>query len=137
MEVPPSGGGWTRVLDLILQRRRTCPADAKVAYHDTQDAAKDGEPGCFTLSLNHSLYFQMSPLPAIKSEPVEEAGPSLQVQQGHVGSAVPQHTWPTQFTDIVWTTKWTQTKGLVPVRPLVLLMQDLVLPPRAVESKRA
>ncbi len=114
---------------LVNEQRAKAPADAKVAYHDLVEHPREGEPGYFCLNLKHQVYFQVKGLPAVKEEETEAADPGdLKVEQSHFASAVPLPCWKTQLTDLIWSLKWTQSKGLVPIRPQVLLMEEVVLP---------
>ena len=80
----------------------------------------DQELGAFKLNRFHDVCFlPMEPT----ADPTGES-----IAQNTVGSLVPRSSWSTPFTSIVWSTKWA-INGLTPVRPLVMLTTQLVLPP--------
>ena len=50
-----------------------------------------------------------------------------------LAGAIPVEKWHTAFTEVVWAVKWSATaaKGLQPVRPLVVMARDVVVPAKS------
>lgn len=122
------GGKYVTLGSVILAKREVAPDEAKVCYHNLTDAPRSDSPGFFTLEVKHHCMFQVVDITSVKREPEAAAGgPSLSVQQGHIASALPWQAWETSWTNVCWITRWS-TKGLMPVRPIVVTRHQLQLP---------
>ena len=66
--------------------------------------------------------------------PVPTKDKSKTIPLHHLAGLVPWHLWQGPASHIVWNCKWSATKGLLPVRPVVLSKCEIKLPPgKAVE----
>ena len=60
----------------------------------------------------------------------EEQSEGVKCSQGNAGVLISQQTWNSSpFVSQQWTTRWT-TKGLMPVRPVVVVVAAFDIPPK-------
>jgi len=108
------------VRDVIGERRKVDP-DCKLTYHNFADKT-EGETGEVEITLKHKVYF-MTKKDASESEKKKS--------QVNLAAFLPLDIWASEsckVAKIMWATKWA-TQGLAPVRPLVILTEDVVLGP--------
>ena len=79
----------------------------------------EGEPGSFTLSVKHKVYF----VPNKKDEAAEEGD----IAQLGLGAHLPRSVWESsKVGSIVWCVKWA-VNGLTPIRPIFCLTDPVVV----------
>ena len=117
--------GKLESLGEILQARETEKGKAAVCYHEV--AVKAGEAlGQYQITRKHEVYFK----PNAKVL-AEEDGTELKLQTGTSSFAalVPFTGFQKfQHVRVLWAVKWT-LKGLMPVKPVVCLHAEVLLPP--------
>ena len=110
-----------------MAKREASPSEAKIAYPAITDAPAPGDPAHFTAAPKYEVYFRPHELNATKSEEDQ-----IRVPLGHWAGCFPASTWSSSLTEIIWSVRWTQTKGLSPARPQVVLRSAVRLGPGAV-----
>ena len=82
--------------------------------------SEDNNPGKFELTTQHNVYFV----------PTLVDGEAPVKTQMAIGSLVPRSVWESNpaVMIVAWAVKWA-ANGLSPMRPLVVAMADIVLPP--------
>lgn len=122
-------GKQTTVMALIAQRRAASQGEA-IQYHSKQDKPQTGNPGWFTLQLEASIYFRAEDIPT-KGEVAEGQTPKIPMH--HLAGCLPASAWETSASQVVWAVKWSdvERKGLTPVRPMVMTMRALTIPPNS------
>ena len=126
-----SGGKLTRLGDLVKSKRLTNPGDASISFHELQDAPTSTDPAAFTLKLKPKIHlvFRAVAFPA-KSEEGKD-GP-LNIPTVHLAGAVPSSVWGRcRLASMLWAVKWppVASKGLQPIRPMVVNLGDIKIPP--------
>ena len=122
------GNAYQTVGDVIATKRAASPADAHIGYHEIRDAPTTENPGFFNMKRKFDCYFKPEPL-KVKSEQ-EQAGGPVNIPASQLASSIPAEEWKSWATEVTWMTRWppTASKGLQPVRPIVLMTRDLVIP---------
>ena len=98
--------------EVVKERRKTEPTCA-VSYHDLTESPNGGV-GDFEISPRVSVFFAPDP--------------GQEKTMGAAASSIPTSTWADAVgCKVVWCTKW-GCNGLTPVRPVVALTSDVILP---------
>jgi len=98
----------------VVQEKQLTDPTCQIAFHSMTERAT-GDAGDFDVVKKNTIFF----LPESK----QEAGFST------AACTIPVSVWDTaESCQLVWATKW-NCNGLNPVRPLILLTKDVVIPP--------
>jgi hypothetical protein len=97
---------------------------AKIAYYDMEECA-EGPAGSFKLLPKHVVFLR----PNGKSDVNVAEESATGALQTAAACHVPLAVWSGLVTQVIWSCKWA-TAGLTPVRPTVVLLDALVLPPQ-------
>ena len=112
-------------LGSIVEERRQTEPECQVAYH-SMDPVADGGPGAFSLSIKHNIYFIPDACNKELIKPDEAKKPPT--QQMAVGEVLAASSWASSScAALVWMVQW-GVNGLTPVRPVVLLCEDVSVP---------
>ena len=122
--------GKLQTLGKTLEDRRATKTASKceVLYHELKDAPTDEKPGHQTLQLKHAMVWKPEPGATLKDPKPNATGgnppepPSMEYK--HAAGAIPSKLWNTSLTAVVWSVRWATT-GLAPIRPQVVLTQQL------------
>ena len=123
-------GRWVKVGQVIRQRQNTQPS-AKVAYHETRENVKAEDLTYLVFERVNDIYFipGKTNVEAGEQEKGQEikAAEDAKTQNGCM-SLLPASAW-TKLTNakVAWSTRWT-VKGLLPVRPHIMLTVSVDLP---------
>ena len=106
--------GVMTMIGKVLFDERAKKPDASIAYHKLE--LNDADPKKFTLTQTHRVCFV----------PKDDA---KEISQHNLGNKFPLTTWGTASSTMVclWHVRWSP-KGLMPVKPAVHLVGELVLP---------
>ena len=86
-----------------------------------------GQPTHFTLTTNQSCDFVLDPLPVKGDTSTEDK----KVEFAHTGSAIPPKVWrSSDILAVTWHMKCS-IKGLSPIRPVLILAKNIVVPPQS------
>ncbi len=113
------------VKQLVADQRKQHPV-VTLSYHTMQEAPSNGAPDAFTLTREHNVYF--TPVGKVAASEAGEEVAGGAVLQTQVASLLPVQTWNSHCTRTLFVVKWAAS-GLMPVRPQVALVQDVVLLP--------
>ena len=121
------GSAYQTVGSVIATKRQASPADAHIAYHELQESPTAENPTHFKLCMKHECYFRVEDL-KIKGE--ADPNKEQNIPANHIAGAIPADSWNTWATKVGWLTRWppTASKGLQPVRPVILMSRDLLIP---------
>ena len=123
-------GRWVKVGQVIRQRQNTQPS-AKVAYHETRENVKAEDPTYLVFERVNDIYFipGKTNVEAGEQEKGQDikAAEDAKTQNGCM-SLLPASAW-TKLANaaVAWSTRWT-VKGLLPVRPHIVLPVNVDLP---------
>ncbi|CAK9104192.1 unnamed protein product [Durusdinium trenchii] len=134
------GPGLVTLGQSVAEKQSSMPS-VKVAYHTIKESPTAANPAFFKLTRNHDMYFQVGDIKIEdlcmhglcrrnKFRAVEEKNGEKQkvLPLHHLAGLVPWHVWEGPASHIVWNVKWSATKGLLPVRPVVLSKCEIKLP---------
>ena len=124
-------GKLMKVGELINIKRQTNPGDATVSFHELTDTPKPSDPKAFTLKMKPKIFlaFRAQPFPT-KTE--AEGDNPLKIPSVHMAGALPSSAWSRcRFASMLWAMKWppVASKGLQPVRPMVVNLDNINVPP--------
>ncbi len=124
-----SMNGKVMSVGAVVAEKRQTHADAGVQYHELKDQPKAGNPAWFTLETQVDIYFRAENIP-VKS-PVEGETPKIPMQ--HLAGCLKASDWDTPSSQCVWAVKWSPTvsKGLGPVRPMIVTKVPVKIPPES------
>ena len=123
-------GRWVKVGQAIRQRQNTQPS-AKVCCHDTRENVKAEDPTYLVVERVNDIYFIPGKTTVEAGEQDKgqdvKAAEDAKTQNGCM-SLLPASAW-TKLTNakVAWSTRWT-VKGLLPVRPHIVLTVNVDLP---------
>ena len=93
-----------------------------------QEKPDEKRPGNFTLKRSHQVWFiPQNGAPVAGDEGGEEESQPTTGQQ-NAAKLIPNAVWGNHATKIVFSVKW-GVSGLMPIRPQVVLIKDVDLPP--------
>ena len=121
-------GKIVKLADIMAEKRVSMP-DVGIQYHKVVDKPIPGSPGWFELELQHSIYFRSENIPTKAGE--DNATPKIALH--HLAGCMKASHWDTPASRVVWAVKWSPTasKGLTPVRPMVVTKRALTVPPKS------
>ena len=105
--------GMLQQLRPVVMQKKSLEPDAKLAYHDMQETA--GAPGDFKVSVKNTIQFVAT-----------EENPKT--VQSNAALFATDAVWKQDVCSVIWAVKWC-AQGLSPIRPLVVLLQDIYLKP--------
>ena len=107
--------------EVIEEMRGKDPFKAKVAYHTMVDTPTPEDMTNFSLSLKYKHVWK------------SEAGSrpdNKDLLTASCGGWIGYKDWDTASTAVTWMMKWSATKGLTPMRPLVVATKSMNLKPK-------
>ena len=107
----------------VLKAKRVKVPEAKIAYHEVQDAATSDDPAHFKVAMKTRVIY----VPSAQKEVTEQEQEKGSALQARAGSMLPASCWKTSCTSIVFACRWAPT-GLMPVTPHVVFTKTVVLP---------
>ena len=123
------GNTLTTVGEVVQAERKKNP-ECKVAYHEIKELVEASKVGSFGLQTTHPVCFvangntvQQEGGDQKDKEDTEGQGPLI----NRVAALIPKQCWQTHCTEVLWYTKW-NSAGLTPIRPVVVIKADLVVP---------
>ena len=90
-----------------------------INYYKIEAAPTEEDPGFFTLAKEHGIAF------------VPIGITDAMLQQTSAASKIPADQWDPAVCGVVWACKW-QPNGLMPIRPVVVALQAISIPPGCV-----
>ena len=134
-----SGSRWaaqTTTIGVQVLAAQKTDAAAKVLYHNMVQKPTATNPNNFELEIAHKMHWQVQATTVPKGEP-HNAGVT-KVSHEHAGGLLPARAWQMdQEGSTAWHTKLAfvvrynkQRHGLVPVRPHVILCNEITLKSR-------
>ena len=101
---------------IINDKRHNEPSTAKVWAHNMSDSPTPADVSNVLLKANKNVYYTPS-APDTETMDVNSVGFKLLIKQ-----------WASSVTEIVWNVRWNPTRGLVPIKPMVVTTQTINLP---------
>ena len=108
-------GTPTKLRDVITEKR-VSDVNCRICYHQLDDLVDD--PGNFSVLQQFAVCF-------ITDSAEKDATEISQFNFGMKTSSVA--AWNDHCTQILWIVRWT-TKGLQPVKPVVVITKEVILP---------
>ena len=109
-------------LRAIYEEKQKTQANPTINYFKIESTPAVEDAGLFTLSKEHNLAF----VPQATTPGLGEEGTTL--AQTAAAGAVQASAWDRAVCGVVWACKWAPN-GLMPVRPIVVALDDLCVPP--------
>jgi len=122
-------GALVPVHGLLHERRKTDPM-ATIAYHRLVDSPTPENPAEFKIEKVHTVNF--IPKGKVSGDEMDEepddtgTASSLQAK---IACLYPTKIWTTRFCDAIYSVRWAANSSLMPIRPQVVLKNDLTLMP--------
>ena len=119
-------GSSMMILHKRVEDRRGTNPDPAIAYRIETDTPDISPPGSFTLERKRMVFatFEGTPL-------TTEGGAEPEVRQDSLAASLPLGAWQASAVcKPVQTMRWAQ-QGLMPVRPQIVLMEQVELPPNS------
>ncbi|CAK9040562.1 unnamed protein product [Durusdinium trenchii] len=121
-------GNLTTIYEMVEHRRKSGPSPViKVNYFETIDQPEEGKPGHFKLKKTHDLRFLPQQTVNVEHEGSANGGDNT-ASQMNLASLLPVEAWASHCTQVLFSVKWAAS-GLAPIRPQVVLVQDVELAP--------
>ena len=112
-----------QTLHSVVEAQRAKVPSCKVLYHEMEAAPQGKVPGMFNCVRQSDVWFT----PAKDSQEVTDpADPGAKTNQVGAAKLLPNTAWQSDLMSIVYSVRWSP-KGLMPVRPQVVLLKDLTL----------
>ena len=105
--------------DVVNKQRLKVPT-ASINYFSLKEDPQPEDPGNWTVQVQQRLCFT----PALIQK--EESSEILQLKQVHAAAVLPANCWA-GVAEVMFVVRWANN-GLMPVRPQVMLVQDVVIP---------
>lgn len=121
-------------LGAAVEEKRATNPDVVIQYHKLKDSPMADDPKFFVCEREKSIYFGVMEIPA-KAAVKDENG-KVALTYDKLAGCIGRDKWSSPYSELVWVVKWspTATKGLVPVRPVIVLTRDChVLAGKALE----
>lgn len=112
--------------NILAAKRQQAPLDAQVVYFDVVDAPTASDSSFFTLKQKYQVLFRSAEAP-IKSE---DASGKKTVPANHLAGCIKPSHWESSVTTMMWSVAW-KVRGLTPVRPSVVLTQNVKIPAKS------
>ena len=110
---------------VIADRQKASPAGKNnVLYHEVKDHPVEGDAGYQTLTTKHIMVWR----PA-SGATVTDKGQYTTMDHKSAAASVPTSKWDGTYSGVVWQVKW-MMQGLAPVRPFILTIADIQVPPQ-------
>ncbi len=122
--------------EAIQARSENQPEKAQLRYHTLTAMPVEGDPGHFSVTLTHPLYWRMAKFNAHEEaqheEKAEDDAPlqgtqGKHVSQHHMANAIPWHKWNKDIVSVMWTVRWASA-GLTGVRPSLVFKEGFLIP---------
>ena len=121
-------GTTLQTLHKAVEDKRSANPDPAIAYHSKVDDPGQSPPGSFSLQRKHHVYACFEGTPLSTSE---GAAAEPQARQDSLAASLPLSTWAaSKLCKPIWIMRWA-AQGLMPVRPQIVLMEQVELPPNS------
>ena len=115
--------GGLKTIKPVLEAELMKNPSIGISYHKKVDSTQADQPTAWTLTQEDRIGF------VPKSIKIEEQEDGVQGKQVNMAASVPVSTWG-GYAEVIWLTRWS-AKGLLPVRPAVVLVSDIVVPAKS------
>ena len=115
--------GGLKTIKQLLEDELLKNPSIGISYHKKVDSAQPDQPTAWTLMQDERVGFVPK---AINAEEQQEG---VQAKQVSLAAAVPVSSWG-GYVEVIFLTRWS-AKGLLPVRPAVILVSDVVVPAKS------
>ena len=131
-----SGSRWaaqTTTIGIQVMEAWKTDAATKVMYHNMVQKPTAANPNNFELEITHKMYWQVQATTVPKGEPTQPTVQPRKIGHDNAGGLLPvtawqgSTAWHTKLAFVVRYNK--QRHGLVPVRPHVVLCNEITLKP--------
>lgn len=101
----------------------------KVAYHSMTESPKEGKPGNFSLKRTNSIWYSPQSGTNVTTEEGKEEESQPSTGQQSAAKLVPNMIWTGLSTQIIFSVKYSPSNGITPIRPQVVLTNEIELKP--------